>query len=231
LNLGSLNTSDQLGPARNSSNILTYALFLREYVRNPRRTASLCPSSPVLSRRLADCIDFSKARAIVDLGAGTGAVTRAILDRLPSDGKLYAVDNNRSFVEHLNQAFPDSRLVPVHAQANALAPTLRSLGAGRVDAIVSSLGLTSMAPTVRRQILKHAASCLAQDGVFIQYQYLTSRWSWLNVKTTSHWPFEAEQLLRTFFGTVITQDVLLNIPPARIFLCSEPSRRVGRQVI
>ncbi len=224
LNLSSLNTPDQLGSPR-PNHFVSYALFLREFARNPRGTASVCPSSPILSRRLADCIDFDRVQTVVDLGAGTGAVTHAILDRLPDDGRLFAVDNNASFVDHLRQIFPDPRLVAVHAQANALAPTLRSLGSPRVDAIVSSLGLTSMEPGVRREILKHAASCLTRDGAFIQYQYHSSRWSWLNARTTSHWPFEAEQLLRTFFRVVVTQDVLLNIPPARIFVCSDPLRR------
>ncbi len=221
MNFASMNPSEQLGPVRPSA-FLSYALFLREFARNPRGTASVCPSSPILSRRLADCIDFDRARTVIDLGAGTGAVTHAILERLPQDGRVFAVDNNASFVEHLSQSCPDPRLTPVHAQADALAPTLRSFGSPRVDAIVSSLGLTSMEPGVRREILKHAASCLTREGVFIQYQYHSSRWSWLNARTTSHWPFEAEQLLRTFFRVVQTRDVLLNIPPARIFVCSEP---------
>lgn len=178
----------------------------------------------MLSRRMARCIDFHKAETIVDLGAGTGAVTQAILERLPRKAKLFAVDNNPSFVEHLNNAFPDPRLVPVHAQANALAPTLRSLGAPHVDVIVSSLGLTNMAPVVRSEILNHLLSCLKRDGVLIQYQYHLARWSWLTVNRRSHWPFEAEDLLRRYFRSVATEDVLLNIPPARIFVCRGPRR-------
>ncbi len=225
-----MNIHRQVDPARTPNQFASYALFLREYVRNPRGTASLCPSSPVLSRRLAACIDFRKAKTIVDLGAGTGAVTQAILRRLGRDGRLYGVDNNETFVDHLHSAFPDPRLIPVCAQADALLPTLRSLGAPPVDVIVSSLGLTTMPPGIRRGILNHLVSCLTKDGVLIQYQYLSSRWSWLNVKTKSHWPFDAGELLRTCFRTVATQDVLLNIPPARIYVCRGPHKMIVRSI-
>src|SRR3974377_801362 len=113
-------TSQHAGPARAQNQILSYALFLREYMRNPRATASVCPSSPALSRRMAESIDFRRARTIVELGAGTGAVTRAILERLPRTALLFAVDNNQSFVDHLAERFPDRRLVPICGQAERL---------------------------------------------------------------------------------------------------------------
>jgi phospholipid N-methyltransferase len=171
---------------------------------------------------MAQCIDFNRARTIVELGAGTGAVTRAILKRLPQEARLYALDNNAAFVEHLGHTFPDRRLMPIHGQAGELAEALRKEGVSRADAIVSSLGFTTMRPAERVGLLKHIVSCLAPDGVLIQYQYLSSRWQWLNVSGKSHWPFEAEELLRTCFRSVAARDIMLNIPPARIFVCTKP---------
>lgn len=182
----------------------------------------MCPSSPALSRSMAERIDFDRARTIVELGAGTGAVTQAILERLPDEARLYALDNNAAFVEHLGQAFPDRRLIPIHGQAGELASSLRQHGIARADAIVSSLGFTTMQPAERRGLLRHIVSCLAPDGMLIQYQYLSSRWQWLNVSGKSHWPFEAEELLQTCFRSVVARDVMLNIPPARIFVCRKP---------
>lgn len=193
-------------------------------MRNPRRTASVCPSSPALSRTMAEGIDFGRAQTVVELGAGTGAVTRALLDRLPPGACLYAVDNNAAFVEHLKQSFPDPRVVPIHGQASQLKSALLTHGVDQADAIVSSLGFTSMLPGDRTAILNHIVSCLRPDGVLIQYQYLSSRWQWLTAGK-SHWPFEAEELLRTCFRAVATKDVLWNIPPAKVFVCSEPLKR------
>jgi phosphatidylethanolamine/phosphatidyl-N-methylethanolamine N-methyltransferase len=209
--------------ARSANPIVSYALFIREYIRNPRRTASVCPSSPALSRAMAEAVDFSRARTVVELGAGTGAVTRALLDRLGPDGRLYAFDNNAAFVEHLKQSFPDPRLISIHGQAGELKQTLLARGVIQADAIVSSLGFTSMEPSDRSGLLNHIASCLRPEGVLIQYQYHSSRWQWLTAGK-SHWPFEAEELLKTCFRAVVTKDVLWNIPPARVFVCSEPIR-------
>ena len=222
-----MNSLPPVAPVRASKQFLTYALFLREYMRNPRGTASVCPSSPALSRCMAEAIDFERARTVVELGAGTGAVTRAIVERLPSDARLFAVDNNLSFVEHLSTAVPDARVRSIYGQAGELAAMLAGLGVGPVDAIVSSLGLTSMTPEVRSGILDHLVACLHPGGVLIQYQYLTSRWSWLSAGGRSHWPFEAENLLRAYFRVVATRDVMWNIPPARVFICSEPFKPGG----
>lgn len=177
---------------------------------------------------MAESIDFRRARTIVELGAGTGAVTHAILRRLPRNARLFAVDNNPTFVEHLNSRFPDRRLVPICGQAEELAQTLESRGVGLVDVIVSSLGFTNMVPETRSDILNHIVTCLKPDGVLIQYQYLVSRWQWLTVTGRTHWPFEAEELLRTCFRSVVTKDVILNIPPARVFVCSRPVSRKDR---
>src|SRR6187551_3455343 len=84
--------------------------FLGQWVRNPREIGSITPSSRFLTREVVERIDPSRARYIVELGPGTGVFTQALLDALPAEGRILAVDTNASFIEHLKKELRDPRL-------------------------------------------------------------------------------------------------------------------------
>ena len=65
-----------------------YRLFFQESIRSLGPTASMFPSSRYLANALTRPIDFRRARTVVELGPGTGAVTKEILKHLRPDGKL-----------------------------------------------------------------------------------------------------------------------------------------------
>ncbi|HEV2651320.1 MAG TPA: hypothetical protein VGU69_08680, partial [Rhizomicrobium sp.] len=60
--------------------------FLRRLVANPSGVSSVFPSIPALARAIAAQVDPSIPGTVLELGPGTGAVTRALLARgiLPS---------------------------------------------------------------------------------------------------------------------------------------------------
>src|ERR1700682_476632 len=88
-----------------------YRLFFQESMRSLGPTASMFPSSRYLANALTRPIDFRHARTVVELGPGTGAVTKEILKHLRPDGKLFAIDINPIFIAHLRATCDDPRLV------------------------------------------------------------------------------------------------------------------------
>ena len=58
-------------------------MFLCEFLRNPGAVGALCPSSERLAARIARQVDLSREGWIVELGAGTGVVTAALLRHGP----------------------------------------------------------------------------------------------------------------------------------------------------
>ena len=56
-------------------------LFLREFLEAPAGVGAVWPSSEHLARGMAARIDPRGDGLVVELGAGTGVVTRALLDR------------------------------------------------------------------------------------------------------------------------------------------------------
>jgi phospholipid N-methyltransferase len=190
-------------------------LFLKESLRSMRSTASLVPSSRHLTAALCEHIDFHRARLIVEFGPGTGAVTNGILARMRNDAVLYAIDMNPSFIEHLKRSSTDRRLVAIHGSACDLNRIVDRASKGNVDAVVSSLGLTSMPHSVRTAIYEEVRKCLRRGGVLTQYQYLISQ-AGAKVRRSE---FDERRFLESYFKTVSTKWVFMNFPPACVFTC------------
>src|SRR5580704_16539408 len=111
-------------------------VFLTESLRSFSTTASVLPSSKHLASAMLRPIDLERARAIVELGAGSGAMTIGLLQRMRPDARLYALDINPRFIEFLHETVSDPRLVPLVGAAEDLGEILREQGVRKADAIV-----------------------------------------------------------------------------------------------
>jgi len=142
-------------------------LFVRELFREPTSIGALCPSSARLAQRMAAHVSATGNGLVVELGAGTGVVTQALLDRGIPPGRLVVVERSSSFVRHLRARFPD--LAVILGSAAELADLLEH--GGCVDAIVSSLPLRTMPSADVTAIVGQWRHLLAADGVAVQYTY------------------------------------------------------------
>jgi phospholipid N-methyltransferase len=195
------------------------ALFLSQSMRSLPETASLFPSSRFLAAALLRKIDFGAAFVIVELGMGTGAITKQILRRLGPRTELYGVDVNPCFVSHVRRRIRDSRFYPILGRAECLSSLLGERGVGRVDAIVSSLGLTSMAPEQRSKILRQAAEHLGPNGLLTQYQYVQVSCKSRLLASLGVCQFAEREFLGRYFREVSSERVLWNVPPATVYTC------------
>jgi phospholipid N-methyltransferase len=149
--------------------------FLRQWFRNPVKTASVTPSGRQLARLMVEQLPPGCSR-VVEIGAGTGVFTRALLDWGISQSQLLVVEINPDLAGFLRARFPrvavacaDARHLDVLADQHGL------LADGKSDAVVSGLGMLSMSSALRCEILRAAFAALGEDGRFIQFTYgLTS---------------------------------------------------------
>jgi phospholipid N-methyltransferase len=194
-------------------------LFFSQSLRSLSVTASIFPSSRFLATALLRPIDFNSAQVIVELGIGTGAITREILRRLAPNATLIGVDLNPAFVSYVRRKIPDERFIPVLGSAERLGALLSRHGIARADAIVSSLGLSTMLPAQRSVILKQAAAHLAHEGVLTQYQYLHAAGKPNWASSLGFARFAEKEFLKAHFRQVASERVIWNLPPARVFTC------------
>jgi phospholipid N-methyltransferase len=110
-------------------------------------------------------MDFRRARLIVELGAGTGAITREILNSLQGNARLTAFEVNREFCDEL-RSMDDSRLT-VH---NISAFHMHSVIKERADYVVSGIPLAALSRPEFSRLYSEVRAVLDPGGVFIQVQ-------------------------------------------------------------
>jgi len=107
--------------------------------------------------------------AVVELGGGTGPITRALIDSLPSPRSLVVIERDPAFHRLLAHRFPTLRIL--YGDAEDLLDMLDADNVGRVSTIVSSLPRVGWSLGRQRRILKQCFSLLAADGVFLEFSY------------------------------------------------------------
>lgn len=137
-------------------------LFLREFARTRRDTGAIAPSSPLLARALTRYVIPSpgRARAVLEVGPGTGAVTRHIRASLGALDTLDLVEANPRFAELLHRDYGGDervRLLTGLVQEHELGSydtvvcglPFANFDAGTVDDIFSRSSLRRCAPAAR----------------------------------------------------------------------------------
>lgn len=144
-------------------------MFLAKWLKSPLTVASVTPSSPQLAKAMADCLP-PKEGVVVELGGGTGPITRVLLNNVESPSDLIVVERDKHFCEFLRKRFPG--VTVVNGDACDLAALVADVAPRRaVRGVVSGLPLLSMSGNVQRKIVEQAVNVAGEDGRFIQFSY------------------------------------------------------------
>ena len=188
---------------------------MAEALINFPTVAAISPSSSYLATAMLEPLTLARTRVALELGAGTGAITRALLDQLPPHATLLVFEINPRFFECLRRSISDPRVILINSSAENLDLELRRRGIQQVDAVISSLGLAFMPDREREALFQRLSPFLHQKSVFTQYQYIHGlqfvggRLRRLNLRP----------LLNRYFGSVQSKIVWRNLPPAFVFTC------------
>lgn len=145
------------------------ALFLGRWLKAPHRIGALAPSSRYLARAMARQVDIRQARLVVELGGGTGSITRALLATGLAPERLIVVERDERLHHLLAEHFPGLRVL--RGDAAELVALLRPLGITSVSSIVSGLPLLSMPKRLRHRIVDQSFALLGERGALVQFTY------------------------------------------------------------
>jgi phospholipid N-methyltransferase len=143
------------------------SVFFKSWLKDPFHVASITPSSRWLARLMAT--DVGPGDRVVELGAGTGTLTDALVEHGVRPENLYLVEQHAQFVDVLRRRFPGSTVV--QADAADLMPTLGSLR-GTVDYVISGLPILWFARDTKARILRAAFTLLRPQGRYQQFTYM-----------------------------------------------------------
>jgi phosphatidylethanolamine/phosphatidyl-N-methylethanolamine N-methyltransferase len=172
-------------------------VFAREMLSQPAAVGAIWPSSGRLARSLASRVPLHGDGLVVELGGGTGVVTRALLQRGIAPARLVVIERSAAFVRHLRVRFPGTLVVQGDAaELESLLPR-----GCRIDAIVSSLPLRSLPALEAAAIVAQWRALIADAGIVVQFTY--------DLSSTEH------QSLQGFLQRW-SRIVWANLPPARV---------------
>ena len=111
-------------------------LFFKEIVQSRRFVGAAAPSGPILGKAMASKVPkLDEGEVVVELGAGTGAITRQLLKSGLEGHQLVSVERSNAMSEHLRKTFPE--VTVLEGDACELRVLLKQhLGLG-VDAVAS----------------------------------------------------------------------------------------------
>lgn len=178
--------------------------FIAAWIRSPLKMGSALPSSRSLGRAMAAQVDIQREGSIIEVGAGTGVVTHALLEAGIAHNRLLIIERDKQLHALLHSIFHDLNVLC--ADALELEDVLKKAEIKKINAIVSSLPFLSMPIAIRHGIQEQMAKAIGVDGIIIQFTY--------GYKS----PIGSSELKRYGLTGKRVKLVLANVPPAHVWV-------------
>ena len=213
-----------------------YTRFFREFRRDFHHTGALLPSGHFLAKALSrPLVGVRPPARILEVGPGTGAVTRAVIDRMQPGDRLDAVEINPAFAAQLHDRIQRDPILRLKRDQIRIitAPVQDVPGESVYDFIVSGLPLNNFSTGDIRSIFAALERLIRPDGTLTYFEYALVR----RLKA----PFVSKSERRRLFrvGRLVAQyvqsyqvrreRVFMNVPPAIVrqlrlkpVLCESP---------
>ena len=175
-------------------------LHFRRFLAHPIKSAAVFSSSQDLSRLVASQVRPVDDGLVDELGAGTGAVTRALLSAVIPPDKLIAVELDAEMAGFLRESYPE--ITVVQGSALGLRELLPASALGRIGAIVCGIPVSLMPFEQQRELISAVMSLLPPGCPFLMYSYRLSS------------PLPTEKLGLSGKRLAFT---LRNLPPASVW--------------
>lgn len=183
------------------------ALFLKKFLRHGTLIASAVPSSRWLSRQTISNIDWSQAKVLVELGAGTGAITEIIAQAAPSSCRILSFESDADFAKILRERFAKhTNIEIIEGNACQFAQALEARGIGQADYIASGLGVPSLSPENQDMLFASVRTALSSRGTFNQI---------------TEFPLIFMPFYQRHFASVRFIFEPRNFPPGGVYICKD----------
>lgn len=184
--------------------------FFRNFVRHPMQVGSLIPSSRHLAKVMVESVDWSKAKAVLEYGPGTGVFTEAILAQKTADCQFAAIERSPDFVRAVQQRCPTARVF--EDSIENVEAICKQEGIESVDAVLSGIPWAIFPEVMQKSLLEPMLRVLKPGGHFATFTYVQSAASPPGIRF--------RKLLNEYFTDVQRSSIVWrNFPPAFVYRC------------
>jgi len=143
--------------------------FFKNWIDQPKAVGAVLPTSASTARKMASLINEKSGNPVLELGPGTGVITKAILDKGIRPEDLFSVEFSENFLPDLQRSYPGVNFI--HGDAFNLQSVLPDLDERKFDAIVSGIPLLNFPVESRIQLLEDLLDRLNPGRPVIQFSY------------------------------------------------------------
>jgi phosphatidylethanolamine/phosphatidyl-N-methylethanolamine N-methyltransferase len=176
-------------------------LFLQRMVVSPKSIGAILPSSKRLATYMAQeaLKTFNHSEDyILEVGAGTGRMTKALLDLGLDPTKLLCVELDLELHSYMSRQFPT--ITTIQGNATNLTTLIDQEKQGKISTIISGIPMKNLSAIEQNRLVQAYLSVLKPLGNILQFTY--GRISPFSVPG-----LKSERLARIYF----------NLPPATVW--------------
>lgn len=180
--------------------------FIKGWLADVKAVGAILPTSSVTARIMASVVDPASGLPVLELGPGTGVITKAILERGIAPDQLYSVEYSKDFADHLKIEFPDVNII--QGDAFDLDTTLGEKKDQIFDCVVCAVPLIYLPVEQRAGLIEDLLDRVNPGRPVIQITYS---------------PKSPVPPGSGSFEVVHYDYVLRNVPPANLFVYRRPA--------
>ena len=130
-------------------------------------TGAITETSRKVEVEICKYLATDKDVVVVEFGVGHGNITKAILNKISPNSKLYAFEVNEEFCDHVRKTIQDDRLVIV----NDGAENLRDQVNEKIDNVISSIPFSFFSREKGMSIIQNAYDSMSDEAYYSQVLY------------------------------------------------------------
>lgn len=143
--------------------------FFVGWLGRPKTTGSVIPTSWTMAKRMASVADPASALPVLELGPGTGVITRAILAHGVTPHRLVSLEYSAEFYERLRRTIHGVNFIK--GDAFNLDASLGHYASAKFDCVVSALPLLNFPMESRIALMEDLLDRVPSGRPVIQFSY------------------------------------------------------------
>jgi phosphatidylethanolamine/phosphatidyl-N-methylethanolamine N-methyltransferase len=143
--------------------------FFKGWIDGPKSVGAILPTSAVTARRMASVINPASGLPVLELGPGTGIITKAIIDRGVATENIVSIEYSTDFYQHLKRTIPGVNFI--NGDAFDLDTTLGDWKDRKFDAVISAIPMLSFPMEKRIALLEDLLDRMPPGRPVVQITY------------------------------------------------------------